>query len=252
MKLLESLEFSMSKLFGEIPGSMASMTFLNHLNLSHNKLTGRIPSSTQLQSFDASCFMGSELCGPPLSNNCTAYLPTLDHENDDGNEHEVDWFYVSMEVGFVVGFWSLIGPLLVNRRWSQCCCHAANPTAKTFSASSSSLLLQDIIKSSHRHHCKQSLQFFIYLYILTRVSGHFQIPPVGILAHNHAPMLDYENGDGNEHEVDWFYVSMEIGFVVGFCSSIGPLLVNKRWRYVYCHMLDHRGNKVSSVLRKCG
>ncbi|KAI9186921.1 hypothetical protein LWI28_022297 [Acer negundo] len=119
MKSLESVDFSSNQLFGEIPQSISSLTFLSHLNLSNNNLIGKIPLSTQLQSFDPSCFMGNELCGSPLLKNCTS--PTLDHENgrsgNNGEGHEVYWFYVSMTLGFVVGFWSLIGPLIVNRRW---------------------------------------------------------------------------------------------------------------------------------------
>ncbi|XVF37733.1 hypothetical protein REPUB_Repub20aG0035200 [Reevesia pubescens] len=66
MKLLESLDLSENQLSGSIPQSMSSMTFLSHLNLSNNNLTGKIPSSTQLQSFDASSYVGNNLCGSPL------------------------------------------------------------------------------------------------------------------------------------------------------------------------------------------
>ncbi|KAK2979258.1 hypothetical protein RJ640_001648 [Escallonia rubra] len=65
MDLLESLDFSINQLSGEIPSSISSLTFLSYLNLSFNNLSGRIPTSTQLQSFNASCFIGNELCGPP-------------------------------------------------------------------------------------------------------------------------------------------------------------------------------------------
>ena len=68
---MESIDFSMNQLSGQIPSSMSSLTFLNHLNLSNNNLTGKIPLSTQLQSFNASDFIGNKLCGLPLSNNCT-------------------------------------------------------------------------------------------------------------------------------------------------------------------------------------
>ncbi|KAK7842068.1 hypothetical protein CFP56_014328 [Quercus suber] len=36
-----------------------------------NKLIGKIPSSTQLQNINASSFIGNELCGPLLIDNCT-------------------------------------------------------------------------------------------------------------------------------------------------------------------------------------
>ncbi|XP_044473482.1 receptor-like protein EIX2 [Mangifera indica] len=120
MRFLESIDFSRNQLSGEIPQSISKLTFLSVLNFSNNKLSGKIPSSTQLQSFSASSYTGNELCGPPLSNNCTVSVPTSGDQNrgeKEGNEDEVDWFYVSMALGFVVGFWSFIGPLFFSRRW---------------------------------------------------------------------------------------------------------------------------------------
>ena len=117
---IESLDFSTNQLSSKIPQSMSSLSFLNHLNVSNNLLTGKIPSSTQLQSFDASCFVGNNLCGPPLPS-CTennARAPKDPNGNAEQDEDEVDWLlYVSIAVGFVVGFWCFIGPLLLNRGW---------------------------------------------------------------------------------------------------------------------------------------
>ncbi|XP_044473258.1 receptor-like protein EIX2 [Mangifera indica] len=131
MRSLECIDFSANQLCGSIPQSMSNLTFLSYLNLSNNNLIGKIPLSTQLQSLDASCFVGNELCGSPLPNNCTTIVPTPEFDNGgvaNVSEDEVDWFYVSMALGFVVGFWSMIGPLVVNKRWSyfgtssiQCC-----------------------------------------------------------------------------------------------------------------------------------
>ncbi|XP_031258086.1 receptor-like protein EIX2 [Pistacia vera] len=120
MTSLETLDFSANQLTGEIPQVISGLTFLSNLNLSNNNLIGKIPLGTQLQSFDASSFVGNDLCGSPLHKNCTGTVltPAYDHSGGkNDNEHEVDWFYVSMALGFVVGFWSIIGPLLVNRRW---------------------------------------------------------------------------------------------------------------------------------------
>ncbi|KAH9718113.1 hypothetical protein KPL71_022093 [Citrus sinensis] len=118
MRSLESIDFSYNKLYGEIPQSTSSLTFLNHLNLSYNNLSGKIPLSTQLQSFDESCFLGNDnLCGSPLSKNCTENVSVPQVENGDEDDEEVNWFIVSMALGFVVGLWVVIGPLIVNRRW---------------------------------------------------------------------------------------------------------------------------------------
>ncbi|GAY58675.1 hypothetical protein CUMW_188800 [Citrus unshiu] len=103
MRSLESIDFSYNKLYGEIPQSTSSLTFLNHLNLSYNNLSGKIPLSTQLQSFDASCFLGNaNLCGSPLSKNCTENVSVPQVENGDEDDEEVNWFIVSMALGFVV------------------------------------------------------------------------------------------------------------------------------------------------------
>ncbi|XVF37737.1 hypothetical protein REPUB_Repub20aG0035600 [Reevesia pubescens] len=113
MKLLESLDLSENQLSGSIPQSMSSMTFLSHLNLSSNNLTGEIPSSTQLQSFNASSYAGNNLCGSPLMH-CreSGKKPAIKKgDTRNGKGLEVDWFYVSMALGFITGFWSILGPL---------------------------------------------------------------------------------------------------------------------------------------------
>ncbi|XP_044464426.1 receptor-like protein EIX1 [Mangifera indica] len=130
MKSLESIDFSVNQLRGNIPESMSSLNFLGNLNLSNNHLTGKIPSGTQLQTFDASSFINNELCGLPLPTKCTKIVRPPAFENGglrDGNEHEVDWFYVGMSLGFVMGFWGIIlGPLIVSRRWRYKYCHFLN------------------------------------------------------------------------------------------------------------------------------
>ncbi|KAL4618398.1 hypothetical protein ACB092_06G007000 [Castanea dentata] len=120
MRSIESIDFSINQLSGQIPQSMSSLTFLNHLNLSNNNLIGRIPSSTQLQSLSTSSFFGNKLCGPPVTDNCTInYVkPNIENKRSKGfGGHMVDWFFVSMALGFVVGFWVVLGPLLWNKQW---------------------------------------------------------------------------------------------------------------------------------------
>ncbi|KAK4571671.1 hypothetical protein RGQ29_030187 [Quercus rubra] len=120
MRSMESIDFSLNQLSGQIPSSMSNLTFLNHLNLSNNKLTGKIPLSTQLQSLNPSSFVGNKLCGPPLTVNCTTNGVKPNNENIRSKATgglEVDWFYVSMALGFVVGFWSVCGTLLLNKQW---------------------------------------------------------------------------------------------------------------------------------------
>ncbi|XP_030937917.1 receptor-like protein EIX2 [Quercus lobata] len=120
MGSVESIDFSSNQLSGQIPQSMSSLTFLSRLNLSNNNFIGKIPSSTQLQSLDASGFFGNKLCGPPLIDNCTIKDVQPNTEKKECKAFsgvDVDWFYVSMALGFVVGFWVVLSPLLLNKQW---------------------------------------------------------------------------------------------------------------------------------------
>ncbi|GLT41434.1 hypothetical protein SLA2020_155000 [Shorea laevis] len=121
MSSLESLDLSVNKLFGSIPESMSRLSFLSYLNLSNNQLIGKIPLSTQLQSFDASCYTGNELCGLPLKDNCSEVnhvVPsTGNNRGKDMNGAKVNWLFVSMALGFIWGFWSVLSPLVISRQW---------------------------------------------------------------------------------------------------------------------------------------
>ncbi|CAI0399804.1 unnamed protein product [Linum tenue] len=116
MRSLESIDLSLNQISGEIPPSMSGMTFLSFLNFSSNRLSGRIPSSTQLQSLNSSSFAGNkDLCGLPLAKNCTRDRVT--DESGDGSGSEFKWFYVSLALGFIVGFWGVVGSMVLNKQW---------------------------------------------------------------------------------------------------------------------------------------
>ncbi|KAK5786984.1 hypothetical protein PVK06_041634 [Gossypium arboreum] len=119
MKLMESLDLSMNRLNGEIPPSFSKLNFLNHFNVSYNNLTGQIPTSTQLQSFENLSYVGNHLCGPPLTKNCTSKsIPTNGANNGRNSEgSKVNWLYVSIILGFVMGFWGVVAPLFFIRSW---------------------------------------------------------------------------------------------------------------------------------------
>ncbi|KAJ9678979.1 hypothetical protein PVL29_021024 [Vitis rotundifolia] len=120
MALLEYLDLSRNHLLGEIPQSMSNFTFLDDLDLSFNNFFGRIPSSTQLQSFDPLSFFGNpELCGAPLTKNCTKDEETLGPTAVEENREfpEISWFYIGMGSGFIAGFWGVCGALFFKRAW---------------------------------------------------------------------------------------------------------------------------------------
>jgi hypothetical protein len=125
MKNIESLDLSNNKLYGEIPPSMTLLNFLDYLNLSCNNFHGKIPIGTQLQSFNASSYIGNpNLCGAPL-NNCTTEeenhktaITSPENEDDDSIKESL---YLGMGVGFAAGFWGICGSLFLIRKWRHAC-----------------------------------------------------------------------------------------------------------------------------------
>ncbi|KAM5573897.1 hypothetical protein ABKV19_013438 [Rosa sericea] len=121
--MLESLDLSRNQISGRIPSSFSSLNFLSVLDLSYNHLSGRIPLSTQLQSFNASAYMGnSGLCGPPLSQQCpgdgTTQYPGVTTGTENDNDGLISLgFFISAVLGFVTGFWIICGSLLLKRSW---------------------------------------------------------------------------------------------------------------------------------------
>ncbi|XP_068313453.1 receptor-like protein EIX1 [Pyrus communis] len=121
MVMLESLDLSMNKLSGEISPSMSRLTYLGTLNLSYNNLTGQIPQCTQLGGFDQYSYIGNELCGFPLNVSCKenrTMQPVVVQNHMGGHLLEDSWFCLSLGLGFLFGFWGVLGSLLLNMPWS--------------------------------------------------------------------------------------------------------------------------------------
>ncbi|KAL6141129.1 hypothetical protein ACLB2K_059420 [Fragaria x ananassa] len=127
LKSLESLDLSRNQLSGNIPASFSCLNFLSVMDLSYNNLSGRIPLGTQLQGFNASSYMDNlGLCGPPLTPWCPGDATNQDSAGTSGAEgdktEEDDGlitlgFYVSLVLGFIIGFWGFCGPLLLKVSW---------------------------------------------------------------------------------------------------------------------------------------
>ncbi|GKC83779.1 leucine-rich repeat protein, partial [Tanacetum coccineum] len=118
MRILESLDLSSNQLDGAIPSTISRLSFLNWLNVSYNNLTGTIPLSTQLQSFQDSSFIGNKLCGPPLNLTCRAVEASDGGEKAYGGSDGPDWGLIaSVLIGFVVGFWVIVAPLISSKQW---------------------------------------------------------------------------------------------------------------------------------------
>ncbi|GLT33097.1 hypothetical protein SLA2020_077110 [Shorea laevis] len=127
LKRLETLDLSRNKLSGPIPTSMSSLTLLNHLNLSYNNLSGQIPTTNQFQTFnDPSIYEGNPaLCGLPLSSKCpenngkSGQFPgeDTDRNGEKGDDYEKLYFFLSVALGFIVGFWGVCGTLIIKKSW---------------------------------------------------------------------------------------------------------------------------------------
>ncbi|CAN6558932.1 unnamed protein product [Malus baccata var. baccata] len=118
---LERLDLSRNHLSGEIPASLSSLHFLASLSVAYNNLQGQVPLGTQIQGFDATAFEGNlGLCGSPLPNKCqqnTSDNATKNMEDVHGNGNEIPWFYISVALGFIVGFWGVCGSLALITSW---------------------------------------------------------------------------------------------------------------------------------------
>ncbi|KAL4629208.1 hypothetical protein ACB092_05G291400, partial [Castanea dentata] len=127
LRSLEVLDLSENQLSGGIPSSIALINSLNFLDLSNNNLSGIIPTDPQLNTFNATAYEGNpNLCGFPLPKKCpgeTTQNPTVNRGGDHAGIQEMEdgfitpRFYVSVALGFVIGFGGVFGTLLLNRSW---------------------------------------------------------------------------------------------------------------------------------------
>lgn len=117
VELLNFLDLSGNNLTGRIPDALSQPNRLGVLNLSDNNSSGKIPWYNHLTTFNSDSFLGNpELCGPPLSRPCPGDdgKPDFTH-GTDGDKFITKGFYISMMFGFIVGFWCVLGTLLLNR-----------------------------------------------------------------------------------------------------------------------------------------
>ncbi|KAM7489916.1 hypothetical protein LguiB_027400 [Lonicera macranthoides] len=121
MKMLEILDLSRNQLSGVIPIGLGNLNYLSVLDLSSNNFSGKIPRSAQLDTFNASVYIGNDqLCGLPLplcpEDESSSFPPPNDHGKAD-DTFVTTGFYVSAVLGFAIGFWGFIGPLVLRSSW---------------------------------------------------------------------------------------------------------------------------------------
>ncbi|XP_016903706.2 receptor-like protein EIX2 [Cucumis melo] len=127
LESLESLDLSFNKLSGRIPQSLSKLNSLGALELSHNNFSGNIPREGHLSTFnEASSFDENlHLCGNPLPIKCVNENPyELPSKNIDDNldqDQEDKWekwlLYITIILGYIVGFWVVVGSLILKTGW---------------------------------------------------------------------------------------------------------------------------------------
>ncbi|XP_050144134.1 receptor-like protein EIX2 isoform X2 [Malus sylvestris] len=124
LESLQSLDLSRNHIYGGIPTSLFQIYGLGDLDLSNNNLSGKIPMGTQLQTYDSSAFAGNPLlCGIPLQQLCSHEETSPEEQpmfGDQVKENDgliTTGFYLSLALGFVVGFWGVCGSLIFIRSW---------------------------------------------------------------------------------------------------------------------------------------
>ncbi|XP_027351328.1 receptor-like protein 6 [Abrus precatorius] len=236
LKQLESLDLSSNHFDGKIPTQLASLGFLAYLNLSFNRLEGEIPLGTQLQTFEAASFAGNvELCGAPLTKNCSHAVHSLSMSPYTWR-HAIDWKMLSAELGFILGLGVFIGPLLFWKRWRQWYWKRVD------------LILCRVfpqLSLEYERHGRRR-----YLRVLTQECCFCnylvgKIPTGTQLQSSDARFFEGNDGlygsplaENPVHAVAWNIVSAELGLVFGLGLVIGPLLFCKRWRQWYWKHVD--------------
>ncbi|XP_009367821.3 receptor-like protein EIX2 isoform X2 [Pyrus x bretschneideri] len=124
LQSLDLLDLSNNQIHGTIPTSLIGISSLGKLDLSNNNLSGKIPIGSQLQPYDASVFAGNPLlCGIPLEHMCSPKettlkeKPVVENQDEDNDGFITPGFYVTLGLGFVIGFWGVCGSLIFNRSW---------------------------------------------------------------------------------------------------------------------------------------
>ncbi|GLT58405.1 hypothetical protein SLA2020_313000 [Shorea laevis] len=126
LKQLESLDLSFNDLNGEIPSQLTELNSLAVFSVAHNNLLGPIPyGKGQFGTFDNNSYEGNPLlCGPPLEKSCKETnaqpkVPNSLNEKREGSLIDMDVFYISFLVTYVVVLLSIGAVLYINPYWRR-------------------------------------------------------------------------------------------------------------------------------------
>jgi Leucine-rich repeat (LRR) protein len=126
LKEIESLDLSYNKLEGEIPPQLTELYSLAVFNVAHNNLSGKTPARVaQFATFEESCYKDNPfLCGQPLAKVCGAamsplLMPTLTTNKDNSGFMDMEVFYVTFGVAYIMALLVIGAVLYINPYWRR-------------------------------------------------------------------------------------------------------------------------------------
>uniref|UniRef100_A0A6N2LMP4 Uncharacterized protein n=1 Tax=Salix viminalis TaxID=40686 RepID=A0A6N2LMP4_SALVM len=127
---IESLDLSYNKLEGEIPPQLTKLYSLEIFSVAHNNLSGKTPARVaQFATFEESCYKDNTfLCGQPLPKACDPEMPpsptpTSTNKEDNGGFMDMEVFYVSFGVAYIMVLLVIGAVLYINPYWRRAWFH---------------------------------------------------------------------------------------------------------------------------------
>jgi hypothetical protein len=130
LKEIESLDLSYNKLDGEIPPRLTELFSLEVFSVAHNNLSGKTPTRVaQFATFDEKCYKDNPfLCGEPLLKIYGATMPpspspTFTNNEDNGGFMDMEVFYVTFWVEYIMVLLVIGAVLYINPYWRRAWFH---------------------------------------------------------------------------------------------------------------------------------
>ncbi|KAI9401100.1 hypothetical protein POPTR_001G064900v4 [Populus trichocarpa] len=130
LKEIESLDLSYNKLDGEIPPRLTELFSLEVFSVAHNNLSGNTSARVaQFATFEESCYKDNPfLCGEPLPKICGADMspsptPTSTNNKDNGGFMDIEVFYVTFWVAYIMVLLVIGAVLYINPYWRRAWFH---------------------------------------------------------------------------------------------------------------------------------
>jgi len=130
LKEIESLDLSYNKLDGEIPHRLTELFSLEVFSVAHNNFSGKTPARVaQFATFEESCYKDNLFfCGEPLPKICGAAMPpsptpTSTNNKDNGGFMDMEVFYVTFWVAYIMVLLVIGAVLYINSYWRRAWFH---------------------------------------------------------------------------------------------------------------------------------